>query len=204
MAPPVGSTMAEEGSTLAGAVARGVLDAELAGLLRLLAEKELPIVVVGPESRSAERLRAAIVAARHASSADAAGGVLVADSLEDVLRLSGAAAGGNVPDELRELGVVIILRGGDGESPERVVAAHYVRPLERDPAGHVQRRPPAILAAWDEKGDRFEHFAWGVTVELAARAGIDAPEFERAHRQHTARIAAAAHSEAADSEAATR
>ncbi|MEZ4598033.1 MAG: hypothetical protein R3C32_15195 [Chloroflexota bacterium] len=51
----------------------------------------------------------------------------------------------------------------------RVTAAHYLRPIERDVGGHIQRRPPAVLATWDPTADAFDHFAWGVTGELADR-----------------------------------
>jgi hypothetical protein len=61
----------------------------------------------------------------------------------------------------------------------RVVAAHYVRPLARDAHGHQQRLPPAVLATWDERLGRFEHFAWGVLPEIAARLGRRAGDLER-------------------------
>ncbi|MEX1173941.1 MAG: hypothetical protein WEG56_15205, partial [Chloroflexota bacterium] len=60
----------------------------------------------------------------------------------------------------------------------RVLAAHYVRPTARDEHGHVQRLGPAVLATWDPGTDRFEHFAWGVTPELAVRVGKRAGDFE--------------------------
>jgi hypothetical protein len=59
------------------------------------------------------------------------------------------------------------------------VAAHYLRPVERDGHGHLQRRPPAVLATWDAKHADFEHFAWGVTPELASRVGRTQADFER-------------------------
>jgi hypothetical protein len=49
------------------------------------------------------------------------------------------------------------------------VAAHYIRPTARDEHGHVQRLGPAVLATWDPDQDHFEHFAWGITPELALR-----------------------------------
>jgi hypothetical protein len=91
-----------------------------------------------------------------------------ADSLEDVfeqLRRPPVSLG---DDELSRLGIVLILRPvGDGL--RRVVAAHYVRPTGRDEHGHVQRLGPAVLATWDPDHDRFEHFGWGITPELAVR-----------------------------------
>jgi hypothetical protein len=161
--------------TITAAIAEGVLDAELAGLLWLLAERGVPLVVASRSTAPAADLRAALTTQ--------SGGVLLADSLEEVLRLSGAPAVG-VPDELRELGVVVILRAVTGRP--RVVAAHYIRRLERDAAGHLQRRPPAVLAAWDEAEGQLEHFAWGVTAELADHAGMPVAEFERSHRERSA------------------
>jgi hypothetical protein len=80
-------------------------------------------------------------------------------------------------DELSRLGVVVILRRlVDGL--RRVVAAHYIRPTARDEHGHVQRLGPAVLATWDPNLDRFEHFGWGVTPELALRVGQKAGDFE--------------------------
>ena len=58
------------------------------------------------------------------------------------------------------------------------MAAHYIRPVARDEHGHVQRLGPAVLATWDADHDRFEHFAWGITPELALRVGRTAGDFE--------------------------
>jgi hypothetical protein len=91
-----------------------------------------------------------------------------ADSLDEVfdqLRHPPVSLG---DDELSRLGVVLILRTvGDGL--RRVAAAHYIRPVSRDEHGHVQRLGPAVLSTWDPDHDRFEHFAWGITPELALR-----------------------------------
>ena len=127
---------------------------------------------------------------------------LHADSLEEVFEQLGAPPVSLSEDEVRRLGVVVILRliGPDGEVlhyPEgsmeaefgplqpavrrRAVAVHYLRPVERDGHGHLQRRPPAVLATWDRAGDCFEHFAWGVTSELAERVGRSQSDFEAEH-----------------------
>ncbi|HET7676786.1 MAG TPA: hypothetical protein VFK38_02965 [Candidatus Limnocylindrales bacterium] len=127
------------------------------------------------------------------------GSSMHADSLEEVFSELGTPPVGLTEDELRWLGVVIVLRlvGEDGAAlhfPEgsleaemgplqpwvrrRAVAVHYLRPPERDGAGHVQRRPPAVLATWDPATDCFEHFAWGVTPELALRVGRTQADFE--------------------------
>jgi energy-coupling factor transporter ATP-binding protein EcfA2 len=71
----------------------------------------------------------------------------------------------------------------------RVVAAHYVRPVVRDAHGHVQRLPPAVLAAWEPRTDRLEHFAWGIVGELAGRTGLRAVEFEREQARRASYLA---------------
>jgi hypothetical protein len=100
-----------------------------------------------------------------------------ADSLEEVFDSLRRRPVELTDDELSRLGVVLILRRvGDGL--RRVVAAHYVRPTARDEHGHVQRLGPAVLATWDPDRDRFEHFGWGVTPELALRVGRKPGDFE--------------------------
>ena len=100
-----------------------------------------------------------------------------ADELEEVFDELRRPPVGADDDELSRLGVVLILRRvGDGL--RRVVAAHYIRPTARDEHGHVQRLGPAVLATWDPNLDRFEHFGWGVTPELAMRVGRKAGDFE--------------------------
>lgn len=100
-----------------------------------------------------------------------------ADSLDEVfeqLRRPPVSLG---DDELSRLGIVLILRPvGDGL--RRVVAAHYIRPTARDEHGHTQRLGPAVLATWDPDHDRFEHFGWGITPELAMRVGKRPGDFE--------------------------
>lgn len=145
-------------------VGEGVLDAELAALLAVLAGRGVPLVVAGRAAAEAEHVRQAL-------SGPGKGGVLLADSLEEVVRLAGGRGGGELPDELRDIGLVVVVRRIDGQP--RVVAAHYVRPLERDAGGHVQRRGPAVLATYDEAAGEWSHFHWAVTAELAERAGLD-------------------------------
>jgi hypothetical protein len=86
-------------------------------------------------------------------------------------------------DELARLGVVLIL--DDVGGTDRVVAAHYLRPVARDAHGHVQRMPPAVIATWDPARGRFEHFAWGITAELADRIGMRPAELEREQARRT-------------------
>ena len=121
------------------------------------------------------------------------GGVLA------VLRAQGLA-----DDEISFLGAVLVL-GADGEAGNepgadgetggaaggptaRVVAAHYLRPLARDAAGHVQRPGPAVLATWDAGRSEYDHFAWGIYTELATRARRRAGDLEREHAERTERL----------------
>lgn len=127
---------------------------------------------------------------------------LRADSLEDVFSRLEAEPVALSPDEIRRLGVVLVLRASGGRL--RVVAAHYLRPLERDGHGHLQRRPPAILATWDPARDRFEHFAWGVSSELALRAGYDAPDLDGRHATRAAFLHRLVHAGTLDQAAVRR
>lgn len=128
----------------------------------------LPSYTWGEEAR---------VAIRAASIGYGLAATMHADSLDEVFDALRGRPVGLVDDELSRLGVVLILRRvGDGI--RRVAAAHYVRPTARDEHGHVQRLGPAVLATWDPDRDRFEHFGWGVTPELALRVGRKAGDFE--------------------------
>jgi hypothetical protein len=116
------------------------------------------------------------------------GATIHADSLEEVFATLRRPPVAMTDDELSRLGVVLVMRAvappaGDVASgpARRVVAAHYVRPVFRDVHGHVQRLAPAVLATWDPDDDRFEHFAWGIVPELAARVGRRAGDFTAEH-----------------------
>ncbi|MFM2106325.1 MAG: hypothetical protein RL338_1357 [Chloroflexota bacterium] len=105
---------------------------------------------------------------------------LDADSLEGTLA---AFAGGplNVAEDRRSfLGLVVVLEPpAPPATPHgRIAVAHYLRPLSRDAGGHLQRLPPAVLAARDATTGRLEDFSWGVVPELAARIGRSAAELE--------------------------
>jgi hypothetical protein len=120
-----------------------------------------------------------------------AGGIAIGATLQEVReRLAAAPPIGLSPDELSFLGCVLVL-GEDEASPidaadpamapsrpVRVVAAHYVRPLHRDEQGHAQLLGPAVLATWDPRAAAFEHFAWGVLPEIAARLGRKSGDLE--------------------------
>jgi len=198
MADPVAATPGTSaakagGESLVGLIARGVLDAELAALVWVLVEARIPLVIAAPVGRegAGAQLLAAIIgsiqpdepldplitpmgAAGAASLVRGrrAGGVLAAASLADVRQRLG---GGPLPltdDQLTFLGCVLVLgESGEGRSAGRlrVTVAHYVRPLARDAHGHSQRLDPAVLASWDDRLGKYEHFAWGVIPEIAAR-----------------------------------
>ncbi len=131
-----------------------------------------------------------------------------AGSLEEVFARLRAEPVGLTDDQISLLGLVLVLaavgRGsevaqegsGSGRSggPWRIASAHYLRPLARDAGGHVQRLGPAVLSTWDPVRGQFEHYAWGVMAELAARIGERPADLEReqAHRaRHLAEFAAA-------------
>jgi hypothetical protein len=175
--------------TITRAMRDGVLDAELAGLLWLLLDGGLPLVISGAAGSGRSRLLQALAELTQSAEASQGGGrreplLLEAATLEEIFDSRSAATSGQVPDELRQLGLVLIVRRVEGRG-SRLVSAHYVRPVERDAAGHLQRRPPAILSAWDERRDVLEHFYWGVTTELAERVGTTMRDFEAARVQRT-------------------
>lgn len=117
----------------------------------------LPSYTWGAEAR---------IAIRAASIGYGLAATIHADTLEDVFDALRRPPVSLDDDELSRLGLVVILRRvGDGL--RRVVAAHFVRPVARDEHGHVQRLGPAVLATWAPDTDHFEHFAWGITPELA-------------------------------------
>ncbi|MGK2852074.1 MAG: hypothetical protein ACSLFN_14365 [Candidatus Limnocylindrales bacterium] len=128
----------------------------------------LPAYTWGEEAR---------IAIRAASVGYGLAATIHAERLEDVLDALRRPPVLADDDELSRLGVVLILRRL-GAGRRRLAAAHYIRPTARDEHGHVQRLGPAVLATWDQDRDRFEHFGWGVTPELALRIGRKAGDFE--------------------------
>lgn len=199
---PPGPASSTADPSLVGLVARGVLDAELAALVWVLVEARVPLIVAAPADRlgAGGQLLAGIIGSIHpdetvsnltgpltAAGASSlvrgrrAGGVVEAGSLEDVRRRLG---GGPMPlndDQLTFLGCVLVIEEATAEGRRgrlRVTAAHYVRPLARDARGHQQRLDPAVLAAWDPRLERYEHFAWGVMPEIASRLGRKAGDLE--------------------------
>lgn len=195
---------AGQAPSLTGLLAQGILDAELAALVWVLVEARIPLVVATPRGRIAaggqllagilgsvqpdEALDPLLVPLGAAGAASLvrgrrAGGVLEAGSLAEVRERLG---GGPLPlseDQLTFLGCVLVVgdsgAGGTTHGGRlRVTAAHYVRPLARDAHGHPQRLDPAVLASWDPRLGRYEHFAWGVLPEIAARIGRRAGDME--------------------------
>jgi hypothetical protein len=189
------------GEALTSAEPVGPADPARTYLLASELSSHLPVYTWGIQAR---------VAIRAMGLGYGLGTSLHADSLEEVFEQLTAPPVAVTTDEVRRLGVVLVLRviGPEGETlrwPEgsmeaefgplqpgirrRVAVAHYLRPVERDGQGHLQRRPPAVLAAWDPAADCFEHFAWGITAELAARVGRSQTEFESEHRSRAGYLA---------------
>ena len=187
--------------SLVALIAQGVLDAELAALVWVLVEGHVPLVVAAPVGRAAaggqlvagvigsvragedvEGLVAPLTAAGASSliRGRRAGGVVEAGSLGEARERLGSGPLPLTPDQLTFLGCVLVLgeSAGARRGRLRVTAAHYVRPLARDAHGHSQRLDPAVLATWDERLGRYEHFAWGVLPEIAARLGRRAGDLE--------------------------
>jgi hypothetical protein len=135
------------------------LDAELAGLLWLLADGRIPIHVAPPAGGD---LAGAV---RELATDPATVTESPAASIEEVLRQ---------PVPLRPATGAIVILDGDG----RVASAHLLRPPLRDGAGHVRPQGPAVLAAWIQEEGRLEHFAWGVLPDLAAELGKKAGDIE--------------------------
>ncbi len=201
MSAEASSAVADAPSSVA-LIAQGVLDAELGALVWLLVEGRIPLVVAAPEGRAGAgaQLLAGVLASVHAderaesllaplTAAGAsslirgrrAGGVVEATSLGELRERLGAGPLPLTPDQLTFLGCVLVLGEAPGASRRgrlRVTAAHYVRPLARDAHGHAQRLDPAVLATWDDRLGRYEHFEWGVLPEIATRLGRRAGDLE--------------------------
>lgn len=176
-------------ATLPGLVREGALDAELGALLWSLAGAGVPVHVVAPDGDGAEPVAAALRAIARDEGTVTVG---VGDALERVLAL---------PVPLRPAtGAVLVVRDGV------VAAAHLLRPPLRDAGGHVKAQGPAVLATADPGGG-WEHFAWGITPELAGLVGLPAGDFEidgDRRRAYLAGLAEAGIVEPADVDAALR
>lgn len=198
-----------------------VIDAELAALLWLLVEGGVPLVVAGPAGRSTRMALAVALLSLDPSRAwvvldaddqmpDAqrlaallrggasVGITLTADDLEAVLQRLVSA--GLPEDGVRRLGVVVMAE--ETEAGPRCRVVHYLRPTERDAQGHVQRRPPAVLSALDPASDRYEHYAWGITPELADRVDRAQADLEERQQERALFLGSSA-ADVAEPEAAT-
>ncbi len=246
---------------LVGLVADGVLDAELAGLLWLLAEAGVPVTVAGPRGSGRSTVLAALLACldpattpllldgenedfaaipeavelgwrrerppaigarprpdprltllvaaelgdrpplgvwgdrarvtiRALSLGYGLAATIEAGGLDDLFTILRGPAVGAGADELAGLGLVVVLGPREADGAPRVTVAHYVRPLVRDPHGHVQRMPPAVLAARDPGDGVWSHFAWGLVDELAGRLGRRPLELELELARRGAALAA--------------
>lgn len=207
--------------TLPDLVREGVLDAELAALCWLVVEGGVPLVVTGAVDPSARRQVAdalihlppdgpALIVDLDAGRPTVAslagfmrGGMRLAaisgaPGLAELIATTSAPPDGLPEDAVRRLGLVLVLGDVPSVVPGpvvdrlRVVSAHYLRPLERDAGGHVQRRPPAVLATWAQADDAFDHFAWGLTPELADRIDRSQASFEELQDARAAALAALA------------
>jgi hypothetical protein len=162
------------------------LDAELGALLWLLREGGLPALVIGPVGEaSLSAVAEALEEMAGAAATAAPVRTLRAESLLDAFDILAADPFHLTDDAIRGLGLVLVVRDS------RVAAAHYLRPVERDREGHLQHRPPAVLATWEESTDRFEHFAWAVTPELAVRVNRTQAELEEESTERAGRLRAA-------------
>jgi hypothetical protein len=199
----------------------GVLDAELAALCWLMVEGGVPVVVTGEPDVSERLLIAdvlihlppaapALIIDLDAGQPDVASlgsfmragmrlaAVAAAPGLKELIESATGPGTGLPEDAVRRLGLVLVVGLVPSVTPgpvtdrARVLAAHYLRPLERDGGGHVQRRPPAVLATWDPDVDAFDHFAWGVTGELADRVDRSQASFEELQASRAAGLLALA------------
>jgi hypothetical protein len=199
----------------------GVLDAELAALCWLMVEGGVPVVVTGEPEVSDRLLIAdvlihlppaapALIIDLDAGRPDVASlasfmragmrlaAVAQAPGLKELMESATGPATGLPEDAVRRLGLVLVVADVPSVTPgpvterTRLLAAHYLRPLERDGGGHVQRRPPAVLATWDPDADAFDHFAWGVTGELADRVDRSQASFEELQASRAAGLGALA------------
>jgi hypothetical protein len=178
--------------SIVGWIAAGTLDARLAAVLWLLVEGGVSIVVAGAPDANGPVLLASLRElagpSARASAPSRLPSIVEGRSLEEVRARLARPPVAASEDELRGLGAVVVLDMVSA-GRRRVIAAHYVRPIERDGQGHLQRRPPAVLGAWDAARDAFDDYAWGVVAELAERVGREPADFERELARRAAHLA---------------
>ena len=114
----------------------------MAALVLVLAEHGVPLVIASTDRAAAEDLRRAFIdqvrVARPARDS-VSGGVVLAGSLEDVLRVLGGE--NEITDDTRDLGVVLIVRDG------QLAVAHYVRPSSVTLQGTAAQAPGGLVGA---------------------------------------------------------
>lgn len=192
-------TGAMEPTTLATLIAERVIDPDQAALAWLLVEGGVPTVVIGsapPELRalvaravvSIDPRRPWVVLDTDAEAPTVTqlgallqggtclGLVLAAADLRAAMDRLGRPPTALPEDAVRRLGMVMV--ADQTEDGMRCSVVHYLRPTERDGQGHIQRRPPAVLSAWDDGTATFEDYAWAVTPELADRVDRSQADFE--------------------------
>jgi hypothetical protein len=186
----------------------GTLDARSVALLWLLADDGVPLVFAGPaEAPFRAGVAAAVLglvqsrawvlidadeepltSARLAAllRGDVALGVSL--SAPDLGAVMESLGGMGLPeDAVRRLGAILVL--DETERGLRCTSVHYLRPSERDAQGHVQRRPPAVLSAWDGEIDAHEDYAWAITPELADRVDRSQADLEQRQASRTSFLA---------------
>jgi len=169
-------------ATIVDLIRGGLVDADLGGLLWVLAGNRVPVHVVPATGTG-------LAAAVRELASDAG---LVTDgpgsSIEEVMRQ---------PVPLRPARGAVVVTDAGG----RVLAAHLLRPPLRDGAGHVRPQAPGVLAARVEADDRLEHYAWGVMPEIAAELGLRAGDVEADVADRAAFLRALAETGPGDGEA---
>ena len=88
-------------------------------------------------------------------------------SLEAVLATIRSPLVGLSDEEIARLGIVVIAAPLGEAGQPRLTAVHYLRPRDDGRRGVS----PAVLATWDPRTDRFDHFAWGIADQRAGRRG---------------------------------
>jgi hypothetical protein len=159
-------------------LSHGVVDPPIGALVWTLVEGGVPVLVCGP-AEEGDLQPIADALGETAPVRTLADGrsvkparILRAGSLKEAFEILAGEPFNLSDDALRDLGLVVVLRDG------RADAVHYVRPVERDGEGHLQHRPPAVLATWNADRQSFDQFAWAMAPELGARVGRTQAEFE--------------------------
>jgi hypothetical protein len=175
---------------LVGLVRSNAVDAPLGALLWLMREGGVPALVIGPVGEESVAVVADAVEqvapsdSRDDVPARATVRTLRAASLQEAFDILAADPFHLSDDAIRSLGMVLVVLDG------RVTAAHYLRPVERDREGHLQHRPPAVLATWEGHERQFEHFSWAVTPELAVRVNRTQADLEEQTAKRARQLAA--------------